>query len=887
MILYFADRKMNILGAASTSLSSGLMIISDEKDEVIGDSVNVFEAKLSYEEEGRKIAESYTAEGNYVLREYNGKSEFYTIISTEQSVANRTIEIYCEDAGLDLLNETAWAYTATEAHNIAWYINKFSEDTGFEIGINEIPTLTRKLSWDGTSTAAERLTSIATQFDNAEVSYSFEVKSMKITKKYINIYKKRGTDNGVTFQYGKDISDITVTRSIENLATALEPTGGTPEGEDDPITLSGYKYDDGDIYISGKRLISRSATQKWSRYRYKDEPNQITGWLGPIINREWSYDTTSQSELCSRAVSHLKDIMEPEVNYEVEFVDFPDNVSIGDTIYICDHAGDTYLSARVLELKTSQVSGTSTATLGDYLITSSGISDKVQSLATQFAELASKRQLYTWIVYADDAKGTNITTEADGKSYMGVSVNHTKSTPDLSDPLLYTWNLVKGTDGSKGEDGKGVSKIQEQYYLSTSSTEQTGGSWSNTMPTWESGKYIWKRDYITYTDSSTATSTATLANALNSVSSDAATAVSTANTAKSTASAAKTTANTAKSTAKSASTTATAAKEDIDGILTEGAKTVDGAKITDGTITADKINVNDLFAQEITATGSITGATLKAKNSAGDETLEITSDGKIVMGTDAGIYLDKGDTAQPLISWSKSTTGEANVDIHNSDQMTIEVDNEESGIYFNIAGEDVGMILADGLYMNCHGPANRLENMYPKRPTSANLTAQDSKGETFQFKATSSMTEGKPAGDGHILHFEWDNKGGYDTQLALSNMGAWAQLRGMNAGTWQTWRYMPLSNFACMQLKQITGSVVLANSYGSAGLKFRYITYDISNEGFTSVTEVITSVRATEGLVCGQTYSFTNEAVNIYVWGDTNNEAVQMMVSLLIIGQRH
>lgn len=872
MILYFADRKMNILGAASTSLSSGLMIISDEKDEVIGDSVNVFEAKLSYEEEDRKTAESYTAEGNYVLREYNGKSEFYTIISTEQSVANRTVEIYCEDAGLDLLNETAWAYTATEAHNIAWYINKFSEDTGFEIGINEIPTLTRKLSWDGTSTAAERLTSIATQFDNAEVSYSFEVKSMKISKKYINIYKKRGTDNGVSFQYGKDISDITVTRSIENLATALEPTGGTPEGEDDPITLSGYKYDDGDIYISGKRLISRSATQKWSRYRYKDEPNQITGWLGPIINREWSYDTTSQSELCSRAVSHLKDIMEPEVNYEVEFVDFPDNVSIGDTIYICDHAGETYLSARVLELKTSQVSRTSTATLGDYLITSSGISDKIQSLATQFAELASKRQLYTWIVYADDAKGTNITTEADGKSYMGVSANHTKSTPDLSDPLLYTWNLVKGTDGSKGEDGKGVSKIQEQYYLSTSSTEQLGGSWSDTMPTWENGKYIWKRDYITYTDSSTATSTATLANALNNVSSDAATAVSTANTAN--------------STAKSASTTATAAKEDIDGVLTEGAKTVDGTKITDGTITADKINVNDLFAQDITATGSITGATLKAKNSAGDETLEITSDGKIVMGTDAGIYLDKEDTAQPLISWSKSTTGEANVDIHNSDQMTIEVDNEESGVYFNIGGEDVGMILKDGLYMNCHGPANRLANMYPKRPASADLSAQDSNGEMFQFKATSSMTTGKPAGDGHILNFEWDNTGGWDTQLALSNTGAWAQLRGMSYGTWQNWRYMPLSNFACIQLKQITGSVGLTNSYGSAGLKFKYITYDISNEGFTSVTEVITSVRASEGLVCGQTHSFTNNAVNIYVWGDTNNKSVQMTVSLLIIGQR-
>ena len=37
---------------------------------------------------------------------------------------------------------------------------------------------------------------------------------------------------------------------------------------------------------------------------------------------------------------------------------------------------------------------------------------------------------------------------------------------------------------------------------------------------------------------------------------------------------------------------------------------IDGAKIYTGSITADKINVDDLFAQEITATGTITGATL-------------------------------------------------------------------------------------------------------------------------------------------------------------------------------------------------------------------------------------------------------------------------------------
>ena len=39
-----------------------------------------------------------------------------------------------------------------------------------------------------------------------------------------------------------------------------------------------------------------------------------------------------------------------------------------------------------------------------------------------------------------------------------------------------------------------------EYYVSTSSTTQTGGSWSEQTPTWESGKYIWQRMKYIYTD---------------------------------------------------------------------------------------------------------------------------------------------------------------------------------------------------------------------------------------------------------------------------------------------------------------------------------------------------------------------------------------------------
>ena len=63
-------------------------------------------------------------------------------------------------------------------------------------------------------------------------------------------------------------------------------------------------------------------------------------------------------------------------------------------------------------------------------------------------------------------------------------------------------SIVDISDGVDGDTGKGVSSVTPEYYLSTSKTTQTGGSWSTTPPTWSSGKYLWVRQIVTYTDSS-------------------------------------------------------------------------------------------------------------------------------------------------------------------------------------------------------------------------------------------------------------------------------------------------------------------------------------------------------------------------------------------------
>ncbi len=69
----------------------------------------------------------------------------------------------------------------------------------------------------------------------------------------------------------------------------------------------------------------------------------------------------------------------------------------------------------------------------------------------------------------------------------------------------------QGTQGDKGSTGKGISSVTPQYYISTSKTSITGGSWSDTAPTnIEKGEYLWTRMKLVYTNpASTEYTTAT------------------------------------------------------------------------------------------------------------------------------------------------------------------------------------------------------------------------------------------------------------------------------------------------------------------------------------------------------------------------------------------
>ena len=128
------------------------------------------------------------------------------------------------------------------------------------------------------------------------------------------------------------------------------------------------------------------------------------------------------------------------------------------------------------------------------------------------------------IAYANSAEGSKdfSTTWFDGAIYFGVYTDDKETASETNTD--YKWTRIKGEQGiqgpkgatgdtgprgpagadgatgANGTDGISVASVVIQYYLSTSSTSMTGGSWSADYPKWEPNKWVWIRQETTLSD---------------------------------------------------------------------------------------------------------------------------------------------------------------------------------------------------------------------------------------------------------------------------------------------------------------------------------------------------------------------------------------------------
>lgn len=165
----------------------------------------------------------------------------------------------------------------------------------------------------------------------------------------------------------------------------------------------------------------------------------------------------------------------------------------------------------------------------------SGLSQKLIAIDGKFESTISKTEAQKTYATKTDLKNIELTPGPSGASVFityhdGTAVpaaptgDGTKNGwhTNLTDAVVWlsqkvaasassgTWGTpvrivgADGKPGTKGDDGVSVTSTEVEYYLSTSSTELSGGSWQSTAPEVTEGTYLWGRTKITYSNGTTA-----------------------------------------------------------------------------------------------------------------------------------------------------------------------------------------------------------------------------------------------------------------------------------------------------------------------------------------------------------------------------------------------
>ena len=458
MKYYFADRKSNILGVGSTDGKGEWRIDNDIETQSV-DNRPAVELSLDIHfttDQEQAVNEMAKATNFIMYQDEEGNAHQMVIESVEHDSLGHIHSIVASDAGNDLINETVGAFKADKPYTIADYITRFTNDSGWEIGINEFPDNVRTLEWTSEESSLARIIAVAKDFD-AVLSFGFEFVGTNLVKRVINIRHETAGDSLISFEMNKDINNIVTHLDTYDMETSIKAYGAVPESTNgstnqDPINLIGYKWTDptGQFVLDQYGFLHDTiAVQKYSRLLSNSNPNPTqSDW-----NRVKTFDSKSQAELLQAALADLKKYNHPNETYDIDLVNSP-YVPLNQTVHIADENQQLFLSAKVLSIQRSRANHSVKLTLGEFAHETVSFDQRLSDLANKMANMPKTIQFYPWLRYADDDKGTNMSALPAGKKYMATVWSNKSSVPS-DNPADYAgkWALIKGEDGANGKPG--------------------------------------------------------------------------------------------------------------------------------------------------------------------------------------------------------------------------------------------------------------------------------------------------------------------------------------------------------------------------------------------------------------------------------------------------
>jgi len=351
MLFYFADASLNIIFSASTDeKTSGYRVITDKTTSTLKTGSDILECSISANGLDTSVLKGLDCE-TFILKEksFNMSTyEIYQIMTTEYSVASKTLDIYAESAGIELLNTQVAAFTSSYSWGIT-QIAAYFMPAGWKIYNDNCDSSRKIVNWNGNNSLTERLISIADYWD-ARFYFTFNVLDSKVTEKAIHF--KKDSNNSVVeiLKLHDEISNIRISKNIMDLATCFIPTGSIIEGYIAPINLKGYTYsytdEKGDLYevdTSTGKLINRTQQR---RHRTAFDADGL-------IMRPYHFDTTDQEMLAGQARAALQKVSYPKVTYQIEIDHLDKPVDVGDIVLILAEEDDVHIRARVTKMVSS------------------------------------------------------------------------------------------------------------------------------------------------------------------------------------------------------------------------------------------------------------------------------------------------------------------------------------------------------------------------------------------------------------------------------------------------------------------------------------------------------------------------------------------------------
>jgi phage minor structural protein len=363
--------------------------------------------------------------------------EFKEFILSDPLIYNTTKEIYANGSFIDLRKQKVIDPVVWEGQTSSTAGELVLSGTQFELGIVEYGGV-HKVEFEEPIDAYDAIRVVA-QIFGLEVRFRVETDGSKVTKRVVDLVKRRGTLSGKEVVFGKDIEGLERKESEGELVTALKCYG--------PIKEDGTR-----LMVT---VENEEAFQKWSI-----DGRHLWGIYEPQTDNE---DMTKE-RLLSLGETELNKRSKTSISYSLKTVALEhvfgyehEKVRLGDLNRVKDEekSPPIYLEARVISIKKSiKQQAKKEVSYGDFIEYSRDqIQDEWKQIKLQWQKkIASLHPLYVWVMYADDSEGNGISPSPEGKSFIGISYNN-RSVEASLEANDYNWSKIEGSQGIPGPAG--------------------------------------------------------------------------------------------------------------------------------------------------------------------------------------------------------------------------------------------------------------------------------------------------------------------------------------------------------------------------------------------------------------------------------------------------